>query len=384
MVIPSVLSLVLAAWAGAARAAEPLDPASPQPVVLDVTRGLVFSNAELVSMGGAGAAFAYGGIGMLLSPAAPANRRMEAVAPMVGSLVLLQSRITNEREMSVGEPVVDVVRVFNLGLSYGYRAGAGGILAAGAYYKVSDTQVAVAEGHVSAAVALLDGRLSLGAGPRLLGMRVTSGGDHHDYLGSGVEAGAVLTNWQEAWSFALTVRSGVSAGPMAGGYAGIDAAHLPPELIAGVGWSNVSYLPEDSGVPVRFAADVVVDAPVQGAVALENVLQGQLVTRGGWYTVSPRVGAEVDVWRNRLRLRAGSYLEPSRTALAGPRPHATGGFELRLFRIKALKERIKLDLAWQIGVDYAPGYFHGAWLGINVWQQGQMGGQSAPAKVEVF
>jgi hypothetical protein len=90
--------------------------------------------------------------------------------------------------------------------------------------------------------------------------------------------------------------------------------------------------------------------------------------------VSPRLGAEVAVWRNRFRLRAGTYLEPSRTASAGPRPHVTGGGELRLFRVQALHGRVKLDLAWQVGADYAPRYFRGAWLGINIWQQGAVGG----------
>jgi hypothetical protein len=46
-----------------------------------------------------------------------------------------------------------------------------------------------------------------------------------------------------------------------------------------------------------------------------------------------------------------------------------------LFRLKLLGGKVKLDLAWQIGVDYAPRYFHGAWLGINLWQEGQMGGR---------
>ncbi|MDP2310208.1 MAG: hypothetical protein Q8P18_29600 [Pseudomonadota bacterium] len=338
---------------------------------------MILANAEFVAMGGAGAAFAVGGAGMMLSPAAPANRRMESVAPIVWSLVLLQSQIGEKQDMSnLGAALDEDVRMFNIGLSGGYHNGAGGILGAGADYQVGDARVAVVEGHASAAVALLGGDLVLGAGPRLLGMRVTADGVHHDYFGAGVELGAVFANWRQAWNFALTLRSGVAAGPVDGAYDGIDAARLPPEIIAGIGWSNLANLPEETGgIPVRLVADVAVDAPVPGAVALQTVFQGELIPRGGWYTVSPRLGAEVDVWRNRFRLRAGTYLEPSRTDLAGPRPHATGGFELRLFHVAAFKERVKLDLAWQIGVDYAPGYFHGAWVGINVWQQGQVGGQ---------
>jgi hypothetical protein len=367
------------AWLGIARAADLSATGPPGPVVLDVTRVLVFSNAELVAMGGAGVAFASGGAGMVLSPAAPANRRMEAIAPIVTSLVFVQTRIGSGRDTAnLGAPPEGEGRMFNIGVSGGYHDGAGGVLAEGAWYAVDDAWVGVSEGHVSGAMALLDGHLTLGAGPRLLGMRVTSGGDHNDFLGAGVEAGAVVANWKEAWNFGLTLRSGVTAGPMSGAYAGIDAAQLPPELVAGVGWSNLAHLPEGKGgIPVRLVADVVVDAPVPRAVALEEVLQGELIPRGGWYTVSSHVGAEVDVWRNRFRLRAGSYLEPSRTALTGPRPHGTGGFELRLFRLHALSGRIKLDLAWQMAVDCAPRYFRGAWMGINIWQQGQVGGAYA-------
>lgn len=120
---------------------------------------------------------------------------------------------------------------------------------------------------------------------------------------------------------------------------------------------------------------MVVDGSVPGAVAPESVLVGAAIPRGAAVTVSPRAGAEIDAWRDRLRLRGGGYLEPSRTALAGARPHVTGGFELRLLRVHALDNRVNVDLAWQVGVDYAPRYFHGAWLGINLWQHGRTGGQ---------
>lgn len=277
---------------------------------------------------------------------------------------------------NLGAPLDEEVRVFDLALSGGCRDVGVGLMSVGAYYRVEHTWLLVSEAHANAAVSLLGGHLALGAGPRVLGMRVDSAGEHRDYLGAGVEAGALVANWQDAWNFALTARSGVVAGPNGEGWDGVAAVRLPPQLVAGVGWSNRSLLADEApGLPVRLAADVVIDAPVAGAVAAESVLTGQAIPRGAWWTASPRAGVEVDVWRDRLRLRGGGYLEPSRTALAGPRPHVTGGFELRLFRLHALQRRVNLDLAWQVGVDYAPRYFHGAWLGINLWQHGQVGGQ---------
>ncbi len=352
-------------------------------LVLDATRTLVFANAEDIALGGSGAAFSTAAPGTALSPAAAANRRQEADAPVTFGLLLLQARISGPRNgLDVGDlgtPLDEEVRVFDLALAGGYRNAAIGLLAAGAYYRVNHSWLAVSEGHVSGAVSLLDGHLTLGAGPRLLAMRVSAADEHRDYLGTGVEAGALVSNWHHAWNFAVTARSGAVARAERDEWEGLAAAQLPPELVAGIGWSNVSSLPgEKRGIPVRLMADVVVDAPVRDAVAIESVLTGQPIARGAWYTVSPRAGAEVDVWRDRLRLRGGGYLEPSRTALSGPRPHATGGFELRLFRVHALDHRINLNLAWQVGADYAPRYFHGAWLGINLWQEGEMGGQAAP------
>lgn len=356
-------------------------------LVVDATRTLVFSNAEDIALSGSGAAFSTAAPGTGLSPAAPANRRQEAASPVTFGLLLLQARISGPRDGldvgNLGAALDEEVRVFHLAVSGGYRNVAVGVLAAGAYYRVDDSWLAVSEGHVSAAVSLLDGHLTVGAGPRLLAMRADSGVAHRDYLGTGVEAGVLVSNWHDAWNLAVTARSGVVAGPGRDAPENLAGVRLPPELIAGIGWSNSGNLADNEhGMPVRLMTDVVVDAPVRSAVALESVLTGQPVARGAWYTVSPRVGAEVDVWRDRLRLRGGAYLEPSRTALSGPRPHATAGFELRLFRLQAPLHGINLNLAWQIGVDYAPRYFHGAWLGINLWQQGQMGGQPDPGPLE--
>jgi hypothetical protein len=369
----SLIGFLALAWPGIGRA-----ETAAAPVVLDVTRVLIFSNVEVDAMGGAGSVFAAGCPGMVLNPAASANRRTESVAPIFGSFALAYNSASGKRDLgNVGGPLDEQVRMLNVGLSGGYLRGAGGILAVGESIRFQDTWVALVEGHASAAFAFLDGQVVAGAGPRLLGMRVSANGERHDYLGSGVEAGAMLANWPHDWNFALTLRSGVVAGPLHGAGGGIDAARLPPGLVAGIGWSNLDNLPHDGGTPVRMAADMVLDAPVLAAVSLEEDLRGNSVPRGAWVTVSPRLGGEVDVWRDRFRLRGGTYLEPSRTALEGPRPHATGGFELRLFHVKALTEKIKLNLSWQMAVDWAPRYFRGAWFGIDVWQQGRVGGTYA-------
>jgi hypothetical protein len=49
-------------------------------------------------------------------------------------------------------------------------------------------------------------------------------------------------------------------------------------------------------------------------------------------TFQPRVGAEWDTFPGLLRLRAGTWLEPSPFPGRNPRPHVTGGFELFVLR----------------------------------------------------
>lgn len=53
---------------------------------------------------------------------------------------------------------------------------------------------------------------------------------------------------------------------------------------------------------------------------------------GGTSTIQPRVGTEWDALPGLLRLRAGTWLEPSPFRDRMPRPHVTGGFELFVLR----------------------------------------------------
>jgi hypothetical protein len=339
--------------------------------VLDVTPTLVYSNAEVLAMGGAGSAFGGGARGMVMNPAAPANRRIEAVGPVLASFFFITSKINDDRDASTA---ADETRNLDLGIGGGYEHVAVGALTEGYYGRVDDQWVAAVQGALAVSVAFENLPLVVGAGPRLLGVRLTdAAGDHDDLLGVGVEAGAIVVHENSPWSVALTLRSGVKAVPLHD--ADIEAAKIAPDLLAGIGWTNVGQLPEDSGLPVRIAFDVAVQGPTPDGESLGGWFRGEQIARGDWYTVSPRVGGEVGVWRDRLRLRAGSYLEPSRTALSDTRAHVTGGLDVRLFRVHFLHDRIKLDVAWQVGADYAQDYFRGAWLGLNVWQSGQMGGK---------
>jgi hypothetical protein len=64
-------------------------------------------------------------------------------------------------------------------------------------------------------------------------------------------------------------------------------------------------------------------------------------------------GLEAEAIPKRLRLRAGTYYEPSRFDGIAARQHITGGFEVRLFKFGLWGER---HLSFSYAVDVAARY----------------------------
>jgi hypothetical protein len=100
---------------------------------------------------------------------------------------------------------------------------------------------------------------------------------------------------------------------------------------------------------VLLAASVLITGRADEAVGVESFLS-QTVNRSGENVVwSPRLGAEMEVIPDWLRLRAGTYLEPTRFQTSTPRPHYTGGFDLRAVNWNVFGLWPD-DYLWRIGV----------------------------------
>lgn len=109
---------------------------------------------------------------------------------------------------------------------------------------------------------------------------------------------------------------------------------------------------------VQVSASLVVTGPVEGAVSVESLLS-QVVNRSGGQTAfSPRLGIEVSAIPTWLRVRGGSYLEPTRVETSTPRLHGTLGLDVRLLRWNVLGLWPD-DYMWRLGlgVDAARDYF---------------------------
>ena len=112
------------------------------------------------------------------------------------------------------------------------------------------------------------------------------------------------------------------------------------------------------------SASLLISGRVSDAVGVESFLDQRINRSGANVVLSPRVGAEAEIWENQLKARGGLYLEPTRFTTSQPRAHVTLGGDLRLFRWNVFGLWPD-DFMWQVGgsVDVARRYL--AW-GISV------------------
>lgn len=112
---------------------------------------------------------------------------------------------------------------------------------------------------------------------------------------------------------------------------------------------------------------LVISGPVGNAVGVESFLH-QVVNRSGTeLSYSPRIGLEGEAIANWLKLRGGSYLEPTRFATSNQRGHVTFGGDLKLFSWNVFGLWPE-DYTWRLSaaVDWAQRYFVWA-VSIGGW-----------------
>lgn len=80
------------------------------------------------------------------------------------------------------------------------------------------------------------------------------------------------------------------------------------------------------------SSSLVISGAAREAVGVDSFLNQEVNRSGERVVYSPRFGAESEVWPHLLRVRTGSYLEPTRFETSSPRLHGTGGFDVRLIR----------------------------------------------------
>lgn len=370
-------------WATAAMVALSL-AADPS---VDLTRTWVYANNERLAMGGAGLGFANGAAGLALSPAALAWRREEQAGEIVftgtlraggiggvtgGDLENLEDSAWRSSLLGLDGPALLAgYGVGTIGAGLLWRNLGVGVLAEGMALRDLESPGRTDEGDLRGAVsAALGQQVAAGAALRLHAARISDGDAEIEGVGLGAEAGVLVQIPTLGANLGLSARSPIADGNPSGGL-GVDKMVVPAGGSVGLSWASNAMPTPPSRRPLRFAFDLVVDGPVAGAVSAQSLASGAPVARGSRWTLSPRIGGELEIWPEHLRLLAGSYLEPSRREQVPVRLHGTGGLELGVYHLHLWF--LKLPLAFRCAFDLAPRYASLHWVGLGVWHSGLVG-----------
>ena len=111
------------------------------------------------------------------------------------------------------------------------------------------------------------------------------------------------------------------------------------------------------------SAEVVVVGAREGLVGMEGFLLQEREPVGEKVTLSPRIGAEAELLRRRLRLRLGSYYEAGRFSHISGRLHGTSSLLVRLFDLRLWGHH---GISFAPGVDVAPRYVNVSFF-LSLW-----------------
>jgi len=346
---------------------------------VDASLPIAMPFSEAVGMGGAGLALARGATGLLYHPASAAWRREEDTKHIGLSTALSLMRVGADEPVDLSNTAIDGAQwagwLLGTGASGFVGRSGGGASVSALQYARDDTRIRIGDGHVALSRLSVNHHVAGGLGLRMLLVEVNVDGTSSWFQGLGGEVGAVMSDDSGGWNLGGVIRSPVRAAVRESSL-DIDTVALPWQASMGIAWVSRA-ANRSTRLPVRLAADLVVDGPVSDGVTLEPLLHDEVVPRGAGLSYSPRVGGELEVLPERLRLRGGSYIEPARSVDAEPRLHGTAGFEVKLFHLKLPWGLLDNDLTWEGSVDIADRYTNASWIGIGLWHRGVVGGQGA-------
>jgi hypothetical protein len=157
--------------------------------------------------------------------------------------------------------------------------------------------------------------------------------------GVGWDVGGVWNPERGPWRFGASFASSVKADEL-------DNPSDTPITLGGLVVPQQVILPATLGLGASYAvdsapfwknhkwlvsSDLLFTESSENAVGVESMLAQKIQPVGTHDTVGVRVGSELEALPGRLRLRLGSYYEPSNYEGVSSRTHLTGGFEVRLF-----------------------------------------------------
>jgi len=341
-------------------------PVTSRDYALEFHQGPIVGGARMIGMGGATVAVGEGAVGVPRNPAAAAVRAQASRGTWDWdwNLDWLSARPGGDDLDNNGDDSASIKDIlsFTGGLVIQWHAWAFAISGEVQQYTVAltgtadDGEPSVALTHAVIARSFACDQVSVGLGVRggnFTMARKPAGSDRSQDLlamqGAGLEAGVV---WRPA---PVDVRLGASfAAPLTsiggaiapgdyrpedyGGYILPERLLVPWELALGGGyrvgasrWNRRVAGDFRDERSLTVAADVLITGASSSASGVEAFIDKELEPTGRSATLSVRGGVEVEAIPGWLRVRGGSYFEPSRFSGVSGRVHGTAGLEARLF-----------------------------------------------------
>lgn len=114
------------------------------------------------------------------------------------------------------------------------------------------------------------------------------------------------------------------------------------------------------------SAELLMTGPTEDGVGLEGFLSQTRERSGQSLSVGARLGLEGEPWPGHIKLRAGTYFEPSRFDGVGYRVHGTAGIDVKLFTWDVFGLFDDFDIRVNAAMDIASRYFDWG-VGIGIW-----------------
>jgi hypothetical protein len=349
---------------------------------LDLRQGPILGSARQVALGGAYIGVAEG-IASLNSNSAGVAFRLERSTTefdwdwTAGVNDLKSNDFDNNGE---SPPNYRSHRIRSLGLMGQYGPWGVGILHSSEILALEgltsgDDEYVLSVTYLALGRQFLDRELTLGVGLRATTTKLrtkTFDTTLGKLSGIGWDVGGVWNPQRGPFRLGATYSSSISSSQS------LDNTSGSPVTVKGLIIPQQVILPASFGVGMSYAVDsapfwkshkwlvagdLLFTASSKNAVGVESVLAQTVQPVGTHDTVSVRLGSELEVMPGRLRLRLGSYYEPSNYEGVSSRTHLTGGFEVRMFHTSLWGE---YDWSLTSTVDSAQDYLN-VLIAVGFW-----------------
>jgi len=345
---------VVCALTGAARAESP--PIVNRNYAIDLYDGVAIGSTVMVAMGGAGAASINGTAGSLINPSAIAVRSTTDLDSWgwdyhLDALTGKYSSDYDNNGVVTGESSGASLITGGFGLRFHDWSAATTAVIQTAPVPGASTTLAASASRVQFILGNYQPRYSLaiGAGVQVASFSIADGNNKlFEVSGTGLVFGATWLPHEQSIRIGAAIDLPISGGqvttttacdPMScDGYILPNEVDAPARVVGGVAyrigptaWNQQIVTPFRDERALTLAADLVVTGATANGYGIEAFSMQQLQRSGRSIAVSPRGGAEYEWLPGRLRLRGGSYWEPSRFDGVGGRLHVTIGAELAIW-----------------------------------------------------